>query len=80
MVRMSWPSWSRCVGEVWLPDALQRKYVNAAREFAWQYVFPAALISVDPRSDLRRRHHLEAPQGYPGQGQTFAFLGDLRNH
>jgi integrase len=46
-------------GEVWLPDALQRKYANAAREFAWQYVFPASRISVDPRSGLRRRHHLE---------------------
>jgi hypothetical protein len=32
------------LGEVWLPDALQRKYPNGAREFAWQYVFPAARI------------------------------------
>ena len=47
------------LGEVWLPDALQRKYANAAREFAWQYVFPAGRISVDPRSGFRRRHHLE---------------------
>lgn len=47
------------LGEVWLPDALQRKYANAAREFAWQYVFPAGRISVDPRSGVRRRHHLE---------------------
>lgn len=27
-------------GEVWLPNALERKYVNAAREFGWQYRFP----------------------------------------
>ena len=47
------------LGEVWLPDALQRKFANATREFAWQYVFPAARISVDPRSGVRRRHHLE---------------------
>ena len=47
------------LGEVWLPDSLQRKYKNAGREFAWQYIFPAARISVDPRSGLRRRHHLE---------------------
>ena len=26
-------------GQVWLPDALERKYANAAREWEWQYVF-----------------------------------------
>lgn len=46
-------------GEVWLPDALARKYVNAAREWAWQYVFPAATRSTDPRSGVTRRHHLD---------------------
>ncbi len=44
-------------GEVWLPAALERKYVNAARELAWQYVFPAARRSVDPRTGETRRHH-----------------------
>jgi integrase len=44
---------------VYLPYALQRKYPNANREFAWQYVFPAKSISLDPRSNLRRRHHLD---------------------
>ena len=29
-------------GEVWLPDALERKYANAARELGWQYLFPAS--------------------------------------
>ncbi len=46
-------------GEVWLPNALERKYVNAGREFAWQYVFPASRLSVDPRSGIERRHHLD---------------------
>jgi integron integrase len=46
-------------GEVWLPDALARKYPNAAREFAWQYLFPAAQRSVDPRSGVKRRHHVD---------------------
>ena len=46
-------------GAVWLPDALSRKYPSASREWAWQYVFPAAYFSVDPRSGNRRRHHLE---------------------
>lgn len=46
-------------GEVWLPHALSRKYPNAAREFAWQFVFPASKLSVDPRSRRLRRHHLD---------------------
>ncbi|HEY0634976.1 MAG TPA: integron integrase, partial [Gammaproteobacteria bacterium] len=45
-------------GEVFLPDALARKYPSAAREWRWQYLFPAARLSVDPRSGTTRRHHL----------------------
>jgi integron integrase len=45
-------------GEVYLPDALVRKYPNAAREWKWQYAFPSAKLSVDPRSGKVRRHHL----------------------
>ena len=45
-------------GAVWLPYALERKYPNAAREWAWQYIFPSANLSVDPRSDTVRRHHV----------------------
>jgi len=44
-------------GEVYLPEALSRKYPNAAREFRWQYVFPAKNLSIDPRSGVKRRHH-----------------------
>jgi integron integrase len=43
--------------EVYLPDALSRKYPNAAREWPWQYVFPSSKLSVDPRSGKTRRHH-----------------------
>lgn len=50
---------SRGGGEVWLPNALAVKYPNAARSFGWQYVFPAAGLSVDPRSGTERRHHLD---------------------
>ena len=46
-------------GAVWLPHALDRKYPNAACEWAWQYVFPASVRSVDPRSGAERRHHLD---------------------
>jgi len=45
-------------GEVHLPYALGRKYPRAAREWRWQYVFPAGNRSIDPRSGLERRHHV----------------------
>ncbi|MBA2737495.1 MAG: integron integrase [Pyrinomonadaceae bacterium] len=45
-------------GEVYLPFALERKYPNANREWIWQYIFPAAKRSIDPRSGKERRHHL----------------------
>jgi integron integrase len=46
-------------GAVFLPFALARKYPNAESEWAWQYVFVADRISLDPRSGTRRRHHLD---------------------
>jgi integron integrase len=45
-------------GEVYLPGALARKYPQAAGSWVWQYVFPAARRSRDPRSGAVRRHHL----------------------
>ena len=47
----------RGLGKVWLPFALAKKYPNAQTEWAWQYVFPAARLSVDPRTNIERRHH-----------------------
>lgn len=47
------------LGEVYLPFALARKYPNAAREGGWQYVFPSYRVSVDPRSGVTRRHHVD---------------------
>ncbi len=46
-------------GEVSLPYALERKYPNAPKEFAWQYVFPASVRSKDPISKRIKRHHLD---------------------
>jgi site-specific recombinase XerD len=46
------------MGEVYLPDALARKYPNAAQELKWQYVFPSPKVSTDPRSGAVRRHHI----------------------
>jgi integron integrase len=45
-------------GGVHLPDALERKYLRAATSWGWQYVFPAARPSGDPRTGEWRRHHL----------------------
>lgn len=45
-------------GRVELPHALARKYPSADREWGWQYVFPAAKRSHDPRSGVERRHHV----------------------
>jgi hypothetical protein len=42
---------------VYLPDALDRKLPHAAAEWVWQYVFPSAKMSRDPRSGVTRRHH-----------------------
>ena len=41
-----------------LPDALARKVPNAARQFGWYWLFPAARVYHDPRSGAIRRHHL----------------------
>jgi integron integrase len=45
-------------GGVWLPDALERKYPGAAKDWRWQYVFPASQRSADPRTGAVQRHHL----------------------
>jgi integron integrase len=45
-------------GEVYLPEALSRKYPSAAKQTAWQFLFPATKIGRDPRSGVLRRHHL----------------------
>jgi integrase len=49
----------RGCGSVFLPFALARKYRAAASDWGWQYVFPSTKLSVDPRSGLKRRHHLD---------------------
>lgn len=45
-------------GAVHLPEALGRKYPQAASETRWQYVFPARNRSADPRSGREMRHHI----------------------
>lgn len=52
-------------GRVHLPHALAVKYPHADRSWAWQWVFPSPVRSIDPRPDARsgeeaieRRHHV----------------------
>jgi site-specific recombinase XerD len=44
---------------VYLPYALERKYPGAAKDWSWQYLFPAREVSTDPRSGVVRRHHVD---------------------
>lgn len=43
---------------VWLPYALAKKYPNAPKELGWHYLFPSKNLSIDPDSQLLRRHHI----------------------
>lgn len=49
-------------GSVYLPFALAKKYPNADREWCWQFCFPGSKISRDPRTGIRRRHHVVESQ------------------
>jgi integron integrase len=49
---------ARGFGRVALPDALERKYPNAGKEWGWQWVFPATSHYVDRSTGEHRRHHL----------------------
>lgn len=66
-------------GSVYLPFALQRKYVNANREWAWQYVFPAIKRSIDPRTGTERRHHL-APEVVQRRVKSAIRLAKIYKH
>src|SRR3990172_4627668 len=46
------------LGRVALPNALERKYPNAGKEWGWQWVFPATSHYIDKVTGERRRHHL----------------------
>lgn len=48
----------RGLGRVALPNALERKYPNAGKEWGWQWVFPATSHFTDRVTGEKRRHHL----------------------
>ncbi|MFZ1235023.1 MAG: integron integrase [Thiofilum sp.] len=66
-------------GLVELPFALARKYPNAEREWYWQYIFPSENLSVDPRSKVVRRHHLD-PSGLQKAVRRAATNADINKH
>lgn len=48
----------RGYGHTWLPDALDRKYPNADREWIWQFVFPSSKLSPDREDGVIRRFYM----------------------
>jgi integron integrase len=62
-------------GSVYLPFALSRKYPNAARETAWQYVFPSRQRSRDPRTGAIRRHHIHESTFADAMRRAMAMAG-----
>jgi integron integrase len=45
-------------GAVYIPYALGKKYPHANKETLWQFLFPMKNLSIDPRTKVKRRHHL----------------------
>jgi integron integrase len=67
-------------GQAYLPNALEKKYPNAATELAWQYLFPAPKCSIDPRSPgVMRRHHLD-PSGLQRSVKEAAYKAGVHKH
>ncbi len=62
-------------GAVYLPNALERKYSNAKKEWGWQFVFPSAKLSVDPRSQVIRRHHVSSSAVQRGMKNSLKAAG-----
>ncbi|MBN2298736.1 MAG: integron integrase [Deltaproteobacteria bacterium] len=46
------------VAGVYLPGALERKYTNASKSWEWYWLFPSSNLSIDPRANCIRRHHV----------------------
>ena len=46
------------INGVYLPNAIEKKYPNAGKEWGWFWLFPSRDLSIDPRSRIIRRHHM----------------------
>ncbi len=49
---------TRGIGSVYMPHQLEKKYPRAGISLAWQYLFAASELAVDPRAGVERRHHV----------------------
>ena len=66
------------VAPVHVPDALERKYPGIGTQWPWQWVFPAASLSTDPRGGAKRRHHLHETVLQKAVRKAFAESGITR--
>lgn len=46
-------------GKVWLPGAIDRKYVNASSDWRWQWIFPQERRWKNVETGLQGRHHMD---------------------
>lgn len=69
---------ARGFGEVYMPDALNRKYPNQAKSLLWQFLFPSRDICIDPRSGAKRRHHRHASAFSKNLNRAFRRAGILK--
>jgi integron integrase len=46
-------------GGVYIWPSIEKKYPGAGKDWIWQYVFPSTRLSVDPRTQTVRRHHID---------------------
>lgn len=60
---------------VYMPDALERKYPNAGKEWAWQWVFPSSKLSTCPRTRVIRRHRMDEKAPQRSMKQTIHRVG-----
>lgn len=66
-------------GEVFLPDALARKYPNESRKFGWQWLFPSPRTRQDPRSGRHWRHHVSDDYLAKSFSRALAATGCVKN-
>jgi len=73
---LHWRDLDSGFGQVLLPEALAEKFPSASSAWAWQWVFPSAVRSEDPRSGVARRHHLH-PESIQRAVRAAARAADL---
>jgi site-specific recombinase XerD len=77
---------------VFLVNALERKYRNAAREFVWQWFFPAKQLTREGMTNELKRYYLHETHvqksiraaveraGIPKQASTHTFRHSFASH